>query len=37
MCGLCYSGDFKKENLQKGLLEINHRGPDDSGVFLIRH
>ena len=35
MCGLIgYSGDFKEENLKAGLLEINHRGPDDSGIFF---
>ena len=35
MCGLIgYSGDFKEDNLKAGLLEINHRGPDDSGVFF---
>ena len=35
MCGLIgYSGDFKEDNLKAGLLEINHRGPDDTGIFL---
>ena len=35
MCGLIgYSGDFKKDNLKAGLLKINHRGPDDTGIFF---
>ena len=35
MCGLIgYSGDFTKENLNSGLIKIDHRGPDDSGVFF---
>jgi len=35
MCGLIgYSGDFEEGNLKAGLLAINHRGPDDSGVFF---
>lgn len=35
MCGLIgYSGDFQEDSLKAGLLAINHRGPDDSGVFF---
>ena len=35
MCGLIgYSGDFSGDNLEAGLLKINHRGPDDTGIFF---
>jgi asparagine synthase (glutamine-hydrolysing) len=35
MCGILgYSGDFEKEQLNKGLEKIAHRGPDGQGLFF---
>lgn len=35
MCGIVgVSGDFRKENLNKAILSIAHRGPDDKGIFI---
>jgi asparagine synthase (glutamine-hydrolysing) len=35
MCGIVgYSGRFSGDVLTKALMQISHRGPDDSGVFI---
>ncbi|HOZ86302.1 MAG TPA: asparagine synthase (glutamine-hydrolyzing) [Bacteroidia bacterium] len=35
MCGILgYIGSFDRENLDKGLTRISHRGPDGSGTFF---
>ena len=35
MCGLVgYSGNFQKDDLISGVAKLNHRGPDDNGIFI---
>ena len=35
MCGLVgYSGEFKVLALMRGMSNISHRGPDDSGIYV---
>ena len=35
MCGILgYSGEFNANALKAGMRSIDHRGPDDNGVFL---
>ena len=35
MCGLVgYSGEFKSFALMRGMSNISHRGPDDSGTYI---
>ena len=35
MCGICgFNGGFVPESLERMLAEIQHRGPDGSGIFM---
>lgn len=38
MCGIAgYSGHYTRQQLENGLAQIRHRGPDGDGVFVNEH